>query len=299
MIDVLKLPVDALYDLLAQLECLGFVKVNRCKSARDYAGWDWSKRNVELAREHGVSPVTVSYRRRQLGLPKFQKYPYTEWDYSKPDAQIARENKVSMGVVRFYRLKLGKPLSTRRDYVHDPPVNPARSLYNHIDWKNIDWEKADTDLATEIGCTREYVRQKRAELGIQKAYKWKVKYRDFLKLAEGKTALRPEDVSSLGVSKATFAKYCALAGITRIRGGKLFDPRFRLVNWRLSNKLLTEIWKFENPNSVASHRCNFRKQKPEFRCRDTLKIPPEYQPEVDQELAKAEAYFESLNGKHA
>jgi hypothetical protein len=38
------------------------------------------------------------------------------------------------------------------------------SKTKNIDWNSLDWSKRDIDLSREIGCSREYVRQKRVEL---------------------------------------------------------------------------------------------------------------------------------------
>lgn len=301
-INVAKLPADEVVKIIEQLESLGFVRRNGVhlprSPAHDYASWDWSKRNVDLAREYGVSQVTVAQWRKRLNQRPSRKYHADGWDWSKPDAEIAREHKVPVTIVRNNRIKLGKPFAKRA--IHPTARTPAYGRFDHIDWANQDWKKADIDLAREIGCTREYVRQKRAQMGQPKRHKWMNKYDDFLKFAAGRKELHSGDIAGLDICPVTFARYCTLAGIKRIRNpGQGFqpDPRFALMNWRLPNKVLQILWRMKNPNAVGNHRCNFHLQSAAFVAGKNNLIPDEFMDEVKEEERKASEYFKTKKGQ--
>jgi len=85
---------------------------------------DWSKQDVELAEEMGVSSWTIAVIRRQIGAPKSPRYyerrskfkepfraKWRSWDWSKQDIELARETGLSRERIRQIRLLLGIPKS--------------------------------------------------------------------------------------------------------------------------------------------------------------------------------------------
>lgn len=47
-----------------------------------------------------------------------------------------------------------------------PPLLYMKQNKTKTDWKALDWDKRDIDLAKELGCSREYIRQRRNLLGM-------------------------------------------------------------------------------------------------------------------------------------
>lgn len=296
-IDVKTLTLEQVLDLKRQLLELEILKPARTKRPKhDYSSWDWTKRNIDLAREHDVSIVTVGNWRYRLGHSRRTiHYPACEkWDWTKSDSAIARENKVNIGSVRMWRVRLNKAAAPRdfnalptADFI--PSVSQAK-----VDWKALDWKKADIQIAREIGVTRERVRQVRASLGIPKNQFHIVKFEAFKKQFEGRECLTYEEANSVSpISVDTFAIYCSKLGITRIRKTSQHDPRYDLMNWDIPNVLLKDIWNIKGINSVAGHRCNHLLKKAAFRVvsvNGVPRIPAQFQTLVEAEKQKADEY---------
>ena len=81
----------------------------------DTAGWDWTKPDVENAREHKIDQRFVSRARRMMGI-KAAFNPTTRameerrcWDWEKTDAAVGREHGFSRERARQLRVRLGLP----------------------------------------------------------------------------------------------------------------------------------------------------------------------------------------------
>ena len=73
-------------------------------------GWDWSRGNVVLAREYGVTAKAVENWRRRLGKPRVSfvgRYDFSAVDWRQRDAAIARLIGCSREAVRQRRKKSG------------------------------------------------------------------------------------------------------------------------------------------------------------------------------------------------
>ena len=69
--------------------------------AKRYSKWrdgdiDWSKRNCDIAREHGVSAASISIFRKRYGEPKEYVSRWRKADWSKRTTDLAREFKVTL-----------------------------------------------------------------------------------------------------------------------------------------------------------------------------------------------------------
>jgi len=241
------------------------IQVDRiCQDAEPggYDAWDWTKTNVELAALHGVSYATVSARRRRLGKAKVTKYypACLGWDWAKTDVEIARENSVELGTVRNWRKRLQQPNPTvfplTLKQSPKSEITEAR-LGRLIDWTTADWTKHDVAIARSLGATRERVRQKRAALGLPKRPWDEVKYQDFLAKVGELKVLSMADIIKLGIDAChvTISRYCAKAGITRIRSPKPSTIPWDKMNWQLSNQTLHIIWGVST-QYIASRRSN-------------------------------------------
>lgn len=300
-IDVTTLTVVQLKELLEsihkQLSAFG-IKANGAvrgsMPAHDYASWDWTKKNHDLASEHGVGYYTVVKWRHRLGQPSVcggKHWPACQaWDWSKPNTQISRENKVDVDLVARWRNRLGKEPAPH-DVNPSPEYPDVPSTLKRYDWTQVDWNFPDIQIARKIGCTREMVRQKRAKLGLPKCLFHNWRYEQFVKAFYGVTELtHAQAKAKFPVAMNSFRKYCAKAGIKALFEKTPTKHPWNLMNWDLSNLLLAQIWKISKSGTVANYRCNTIKPKPKIapRCDN---IPPEWQSIVGQEKLKAAEYF--------
>lgn len=223
-----------------------------------------------------------------------------EWwaalDWTKGNTGLAREHKQNVGTVRNWRIKLGRP-EVADDIVHRPTLlRPERQCvkiekYAHLDWAN----KSDSELAKEVGITRERIRQIRARLGHPRAQSWALKFKRFKEKFKGRTELTFEDArKEMLMCKETFLDYCARCGIKTPmpkRGGPVLHP-WHLYDWRLNDKILGAIWE-RNPNSMANHRSAYGKPRPLF----VRGQPDEFLPLIEEQKRVAAEWKESLKEK--
>jgi len=263
----------------------------------DYESWDWGKDNITLAAEHGVCDSTVAKYRRLLGHPHVQHtkhYPAClEWDWSKSDTAIAREQVVSLNTVRQWRQKLGKP-PPPRDYKRIPNVSPLETT----PWDKADWvNQADVEIARVVGCTRERVRQKRAELGLPKRLKWTLDWERYSAAFPGIKELSFREFREKFPHTAynTFRKWAAGTGIIAKRSPHVTP--WDQINFDLPNAVLKDIWQLKS-NRAAQRRCDYHLQKPAFRS-EHGSIPLEWGPVIEAEKAKAAAWLAFKNGEQA
>jgi biotin operon repressor len=81
-----------------------------------------------------------------------------------------------------------------------------------INWQSVDWKKTNADLARELGCSRERVRQKRLEFDFPKIARTKSMQVKLLACGLGK--LSYADVAAkAGVTKLTVIKYAKALGL--------------------------------------------------------------------------------------
>lgn len=126
-------------------------------------GMDWTKSNMDLAGETDASYITVARWRdvitgRTNPKPPSRKHniDWDSLDWSKNDSTLAKELKIPYSSVRQARIKLNKPF-------------PSKDSYNRVIDKDkleaVDWVfTKNIDIARQLGCSRERIRQLRHEL---------------------------------------------------------------------------------------------------------------------------------------
>lgn len=235
------------------------------KKYRDYESWDWTKNNHALAREHDVSYGNVCSQRRRLGKPSVsggKNYPdCLGWDWSKPDAEISREHGIMLGSVRNWRIKLNKPRAAPKNRKFFEPI-PDRV----IDFGSVDWNEPDNAIAKQLNCSREYVRQKRASLGLSASNFWAQRYAEFMKAFGQDKQLLYSQVQERfpKCSPYTFKRYCHKAGIKVLPKPRLVRTHpWHLIDFRLPNRLLEEIWHLPW-NTAANQRSVNQTHAPHF-----------------------------------
>lgn len=298
IIDVGSLTVDQALELFEKLRDKLKLPATRVYRPRhDYSSWDWTKKNKELAEEHGASYITVCNQRRKLGMPRVsggKHYPAClSWDWSKSDTAIAREHKINVSSVSDWRARLGKPTAPR-DVEPSPYGGLDCGVRETLDFSGVDWSLPDVEIAKTMHCTREYVRQKRAALGIPKSLFHEKQFSDFRDTFKDRKELCLKDarVKFPKLAQTTFNRYCARAGIISVRsGGRPCELPWHLIDFRLPNNLLEEIWHLRR-NGAATHRCDhkFKCCPPAFRAVKG-KYPPEFEPLVVEQRAKAKEWF--------
>jgi hypothetical protein len=263
-LDIGQLTVNEAINLYKSLkEKLKPLRVGSSNAGRkpkyDYETWDWGKKNTDLVMEHGANYQLVCRKRLELGkarVPGGKHYPAClGWDYSKSDTEIAREHKLDLGTVKKFRRYLGKPSVPRDEHIiYKEPLASYQT-----DWAALDWNRCDYDIAKEAGCTREYIRQKRAKLGLPKLYAYELKYKAFAESFAGvKELTYPEArMKWPRLSGMTFKRYCQKAGIKVVRKSSAPQGKWpwAKMDWRLPNKLLSVLWNVPN-NKVAMWRSN-------------------------------------------
>jgi hypothetical protein len=176
-----------------------------------YDSWDWDKTNTALARENGVSPVTVSRYRSRLQKPKVTKWSSFDcagWNWNQSNSELAREHALPIHVVIKKRRQFGMPPFQRAPKLKmNAKQITAKTPRFDIDWKSLDWNEANIRLSERIGCTRELVRQKRAELGQPKLSVYEKKYTDFVGFLQGRNWATPKDFAEFGISFTTGKNY--------------------------------------------------------------------------------------------
>lgn len=99
--------------------------------------WDWSKPDVEIAREEKQSIQRVRGLRIRFGIAPISAQKVRErrlkewetWDWSKRDSHLAKENGMGRERVRQIRAELGKPL--RQRILHERATAKRKAF---VDW---------------------------------------------------------------------------------------------------------------------------------------------------------------------
>lgn len=297
-INVNSLGFDEARELMRRLK----VRLNHFSEGRGratehkYEDWDWTKKNSELSAEHGVCLPWVGEKRKELGMPKVcggKHWPACkDWDWSKSNTEISRETGVQITTIARWRKTLKKPPVPRAYMVIYKDIITRQKM----DLTLADWDKADVEIAKAIGCTREYIRQKRAELGKPKRRWTDLKYERFMAAMDGIKEISYEEARKKlpGLIHHSFRRWCGRGGIT-IDWKRTHAPYVRpwdQMNWKLPNKLLAEIWGDGMiPARFAAWRCGHPSlDRPAFVCGGTGRIPEEFKAIVDQEREKAAAW---------
>lgn len=304
-IDISKLTLAQVLEIKERLQQEGLLTRRTQSIDHQAASWDWSKRNCELARLHGVHPTYVSMLRRYYakGQRATKHWPGCKnWDWTKSNTEIARELKIPVQTVYTYRVKLNLPPAKTDGYTRRPPLLRKTSKSNQLtDYTKLDWSKTDIELSREVGCSRENIRLTRARLGLPKRLHWMVKFDKFCATFKGIEQLSLAEAQAvMPITYVTFTDYCLRAGIKIIRSaaGRASINPWPLMNWRLPSSVLDKIWKLPY-NSTANHRAKFKLPKAgvHMRLPKSVGLPTTYQTMVEQEQAKALAYQQRTNGQ--
>lgn len=287
-INVNTLGFDECWDLIRKLKGRLSVFTHRGRISRHrYYDWDWTKNNRELSEEHGVTKGYVSTIRKELGQPKVhggKLYPAClTWDWTKSDTEIAREHVLVVGSVQRWRHKLNKPLVPRVA----PKFYQELPGAQRFDFNAVNWGRPDSDIARELKCTRELVRQKRALHGQPKIYANELKYKTFLAAMGDAKEMSFNDAKAKvpNIVSITFRHYCNRAGIKVVRSVR-FNP-WHLMNFQLPNKVLTEIWAVRGI-AVGMYRSrNPAVGRALFMSQARYPIPEQYLALVEAEKVKA------------
>ena len=134
------------------------LRLSKSSTEWEYAGVDWSMKDVDIAAQIGRSQATVGRMRKRCAEPAHQSQRavrrprgfYNDVDWSRPNIELAEDLGVTPNAVR----------SARR--VHAPGTS-GRSLSAEEKCANADWSRSDRDLAKELGIGRSYVNRLRRE----------------------------------------------------------------------------------------------------------------------------------------
>lgn len=291
MSDTAKLLCEALDGVLDLLPCKASVESN---GTGDPTGWDWTRNNIELGASHGMSTAGVSTIRRLLKKPfvgRWDSVNTSEWDWKLPNAELARTYKVPIAEVMKLRRKRGAPPPCKLPTIGR---HSTAQVYD-VDWKAVQWgSKTDIEISNEIGCTRELVRQKRANLGKPKLRNHDRKYAEFLLFIDGRKKLSVEELSKCHVACAnSLRRYCARAKvrvmIPKRRGRFKNTIPWDKMNWSLPSATIESVWGLCG-NAAATHRSIHGIRSPEYRVNGE-EVPPLYQQLVESEKLVAAAHY--------
>ena len=279
----------ALEALAQRLTTLEAQLVSAPHQQSDYDTWDWSKRNIELAVEHDTDAIKVSQLRRILGKPKVTKWSNLDvsgWDWNMPTAELARQHRVPISVVDKYRWILKKPSPPR---LRSPKPRWSGGKLPSVDWAALDWEKPDILLCKELCCSRELVRQKRAQLGKPKRKVYEMRYESFVAAIGKKKVATAADIKAIGVSQPTGLRYLRRAGILYKRiPSRTVKHAWHLMDWRLPNLLLGDIWDMRTCN-VSVYRHTHCGRRPLFKSQKG-RVPPQWHDAVAAQKDAAAAW---------
>ena len=270
----------------------------------DWNSVDWTRSNHEIAAFSGMSYLTVSAKRRSLGLPptrswwhsKYSDYPWDSLDWSQSNNELSRQTGIPIGSVRRYRMTHNKPKPSYSAYNRGSKVKITEEMIQNADWKYC----RDQDLAMKWGVSRERVRQLRQFHGKPKC--------DFKNLT-GKIleCLRWIDKNKSEIEGRHLDEVLPLlpAGTRQVRlrairkSGVNIDwtysaphcnPHVRTVNWDLPNTALAFIWtSFSRNNGIPSARSRFGKCRANWDIRFGKRLSVDLLQAISAEVAKAKA----------
>lgn len=248
--------------------------------------WDWGKSSHELAEEHNLGYSTVNLYRKVLGKPKSLKYypACLSWNWDKSNTSLSREIGVNSTYIRRLRVAHGSP-ATELEREFQGIGSPK---YAGINYEKIDWTKTDSEIAREIGRTRESVRQNRVVRNKPKAYSWMKKLANFQEVFKGFQELSMKQANTkLKIDLFTLKRYCHNSGIKWVADRKQTSKYpWDKINWDLSDSVLVSIWGFVS-SACSVHRFNNNRQKAKFH---GSKVPDEFQSAYQTELKLKEEF---------
>lgn len=227
---------------------------------------------------------------RTVGRPAIHYPACLAWDWSKSNSEIARETGVNYRSICVWRRKLKKPAVERQASDLYAGSSPAT---NRVDFSGVDWTMTDASIGRALGCTREFVRQKRAQFKQPKMYSWDKEYEKFKAEFGGRETLTLAEARKKFPTMAdqTFRKRCGKAGIKVQRPIAERIHHWSGINFQLPNLVLSNLWKIP-VNQVAMHRSNHLLGRPLFRSVNGT-IPEIYRSLVEAEKVKAEEWFKA------
>lgn len=134
----------------------------KTKHAMKPINWEkvnWDQPDTTIAKKLHTGLVNVKCARVRLGKPAYSKVKWDKIDWTKTDSLIASEEGVSTTNVFLHRKILGKP----KGYKGAKRIQLGTMVKQGV--ITPDWKKTDTNIARELGVTREYVRQLRMLCG--------------------------------------------------------------------------------------------------------------------------------------
>jgi hypothetical protein len=269
----------------------------------DWGSVDWTIPNRQIATKIGCSITAVSITRLRLGMPRVKpnKFGYIDssgFDWTLSNSELARAHGHSISAIRIIRIKGGHPKCAKRTYCPFPKVTRPKRQRPTIDWLSLDWDKPDVLLSNEINVSREYVRQKRAELQKPKRPKWLVKYEEWKANIGGIMEITNAQGMAAGCSNyQTLYKYCHRAGVTLIHSK--YRPQNALpwskLDWSLPNKVLKAIWRVTG-QGVAAYRCRNGITSSEYRVIGK-NVPEFIKPAIEAQKILAGEWFKTKEQK--
>lgn len=261
-----------------------------------YKSMDWSKSNYTLAAETGIGYGSITQWRRKLNKPRVcggKLWPLIQiMDWSKSNADLAREHKVDLVQIAAWRKRLRKPPGPPDRELMYEGVPPA---IHGFDFTGVDWVMSDTEISRQLGCSREYVRQKRASFDIPKSLSYGRKYDAFRQAFTGMETISHRKAKEIfpKISHSTFSRYCAKAGLRIIIDGHRRGSKYprHLMNWQLPNIILQQFWQLP-VNFCANWRSRHPSEypSPSFYSKHGS-VPTEWEAAVKEEWAKAQAWL--------
>lgn len=149
------------------------------KSWEKFKNWDWSKRNGQLAKEHGITRERVRQIRKGLGIPRCPKKvgKLNDVDWSKSDDQIAQETGLTIQFVHAKRLKVAR--DTAQWFQKRQRFQAVLKSFSAEDWEK--FSRRDIlrrAQSIEPGINAEYMRRFANRNGIKrKPSRWDSKDR--------------------------------------------------------------------------------------------------------------------------
>jgi hypothetical protein len=135
----------------------------------------------------------------------------------------------------------------------------GKAGHMRLDWGEVNWEEQDVMIARGMGCSRERVRQKRKELGIEKSPLWHKRQesvKETLRVmdTDGRTL---KDLAGEVGCKASYVMHCLLEmekGYLKIDRRLPLKYRWDLADWSKTDVEVAEALGVKNPGVVSQYR---------------------------------------------
>ena len=263
-----------------------------------WAKTKWRQKSIDLIAYETGLPERIVMRARRIcrgdgsNQGRLPKIDHTAVDWNQSNAAIARKHKVTVQTVADLRLILRKQRSKYQQ--HPTGISPdTQAQYEHIDWN-----KRDVDIASEVGRSRERVRQIRKIMKKPKADKSAIRkhIRDNMHLSGTVTAQELSQI--IGTSRQCVYKFAKDVGFKlRPSGRKRVHP-WDVMNWDLPNAILQRMWRIKTPPSgqmglkIAMARNRLKKPKPKWDMRfNGYDQDAGYQSAMNAEVIKASEWL--------